>query len=290
MKGLFKKILQGLMFGLGFGIAFVFVQMLAVSYFFDEAVGRSFTSTDFASDEINTPPPIVEGYLGSTGVSSGNISDIDNNVLAAGAGEIRGVVVGDGKRVEGLRLRLGLNSAVYSQWATTDAAGEYRIAVPFGEYQVNGFQLDSDTTDGALPGLIISPMNQHRSDRFLVAEGEPGEGLDLQFVKPVVKRVKTKLVTLDEPIVLAWEPYPEASYYRVQVQQKANLNDYLGNDTLFAWADMPEVTDASLVLQDFTENLTSGYFYTYYVTAISEGGARISESQRRHQGYDFQIQ
>ena len=290
MKGLFKKFLQGIAFGLGFGIAFVFVQALAVSYFFDGATSSSFVQSDFARGEVDEPPPIIEGYLGSTGVSSGKVSDSDNNVLAAGPGEIRGVVVGDGKKVKGLRLRLGLNKAVNSQWATTNAEGEYSIAVPYGEYKIHGFQLDPEVANRALPGLIISPMNQHSSDKFVVADGEPGAGLRLQFVKPVEKHTKKRNFTLDEPVILAWEPYPGASSYRVQVHQKANLNDYLGNNTLFDWSDMPEVSDASLNLQDFTENLTSGYFYTYHITAISEGGARISESQRRHQGFDFQIQ
>ncbi len=290
MNGLFKKFLQGIVFGLGFGIAFVLVQALAVSYFFDGATSSSFVRSDLAGVEVDEPPPIIEGYLGSTGVSSGEVSDAENNVLAAGPGEIRGVVVGDSKKVTGLRLRLGLNKSVYSQWTTTNADGEYSAAVPYGEYKIHGFQLDPEAANRALPGLIVSPMNQHSSDRFVVADGEPGVGLRLQFVKPVVKNTKKRLFTLDEPVVLAWEPYPGASSYRVQVHQKANSNDYLGNHTLFNWSDMPEVSDASLNLQNFTENLTSGYFYTYHITAISEDGARLSESQRKHQGYDFQIQ
>ncbi|WP_339617999.1 hypothetical protein [uncultured Gilvimarinus sp.] len=107
MKGLFKKLLQGFIFGLGFGVAFILVVFFFSPYIFENSVTSSLEWSNTEDNEINQPPPIKEEYLGSTGVSASNTADVGNKVLTSGGGRITGVVVGDGARVAGVTLRLG---------------------------------------------------------------------------------------------------------------------------------------------------------------------------------------
>jgi hypothetical protein len=66
-----------------------------------------------------------------------------------------------------------------SQWATTGADGRYEIALPYGKYRIDGYELDSSVaqavlaskTDGARQGF-------HHLDVTVVEEGKPGQGLD----------------------------------------------------------------------------------------------------------------
>ena len=148
-----KKFLNGLMFGTGFGIAFSVVVLLALTVIFPKFVGAPITY----EKNVTTVPaaPKVARYLGSTGSYAGEFKN--DGTLTGGPGAIVGKAFVDGKALAGLKLRLALNSSVMSQWATTDTQGEYRVPVPFGEYIVDGFELDH-----ASANQVASPS---RADR-----------------------------------------------------------------------------------------------------------------------------
>src|SRR5690349_15045787 len=113
---------------------------------------------------VQVAPPIVERerFYGSTGLYTGAFSpSFDKKVLAAGPGTIVGSVTSSGKPLKGLRLRLALNGSVMSQWAISNADGRYEIAVPYGKYRVDGYELDSSVAQDVLAGKTDSPRQGH---------------------------------------------------------------------------------------------------------------------------------
>ena len=104
---------------------------------------------------VTAAPPIVdvERFHGSTGVFMGEFPvDGRHAVLAAGPARLVGTVTSSGKPVEGLRVRLALNGAVMSQWATSGADGKYQVALPAGTYRIDGYELDSQSAHRVLRG------------------------------------------------------------------------------------------------------------------------------------------
>lgn len=286
---MFKKLLYGFIFGTGFAIACIVAYLVFLKYIngfiFD---GRTAGSEKLVSS-VPELPGTENGFLGSRALYVKDFLDNKSGVLVSGAGRIEGTVTARGEPASGLTLRLALNGKVMSQWDTTDADGRYSIPVPYGEYRIDGYELDSSSANRILGGLIDSPLNPHSSGQFKVSRSISGRGLNFVYVKPVYKKTGNKVFSISDPIVLSWEPYPAASTYRIQVYEKKNPHDYMSNNTLFSWSTRPEILKPEINLGEYTRELKSGYFYVYEVRAMDESNTNISKSISDLQGYDFKI-
>ena len=292
---MFKKFIDGLVFGAGFGIAFVVVWMVAfyllLPIIAESGLARVSTSAGVdavpeknvhAVPSIDTPGR----YLGSTNISSSDFSR--SGVLAGGPGKIIGSAQVNGAPVTGLKLRLALNGSVYSQWATTDSTGQYNVDVPYGDYIIDGFELDRPTADKYLTNKIRHPQSPHSSTAFTVSESSGGRGLSFRFVDPVIKKIKSNKFKKGEEIILEWEQYPGAATYSVQIFEKTDPYTW-SNNTLFKWSEKPELFEASINLNDFEINPTPDKYYTLDISAYNEQHEIISKSPTKHSGYDFEI-
>ena len=284
----FKKFLSGLVFGAGFGIAFVIVAVVFIMFFFKPMVERRFAS----SDQVIESPPSIQApqkFLGTSAVYSSDFKDNKEGVLSKGPGKIVGQALVNNNPVPGLKLRLPLNGRVVSQWATTDEKGRYAISVPYGEYRIDGYELDSTTANRVLAGKIAHPQFPHSSDNFDVTKDSNGRGLVLRFVDPIKKKIPKKTFSESESVVINWAPYPGAHQYTIQVYEKTEPYSFTGGDTLFEWGDLPKTSDASLDLGKHEVKLRPGHFYVVNIVALDDRMAPISETDRKHSGYDFEI-
>jgi len=285
-----KKFTDGLIFGAGFGIALTGIMVAAIYILLPTITGNSVIPITAAPDNnfapVDSIPPPQARYLGSTNISSGGFAR--SGVLARGAGKIIGTATVNGKPAKELRLRLGLNGSVYSQWATTDSTGKYIISVPYGEYLISGFELDKASADKSLPKMIAHPQNSYSSDAFSVSQSSNGQGLKFRFVKPVIKKIKRKEFKQDEEITLEWEDYPDASTYSVQIYEKDDPHTW-SNETLFDWSERPMLLQSSINLSEYAITLKPGKFYKLQITAINKNKGRISKSAGDFRGYDFKV-
>lgn len=283
-----KKLINGIVFGTGFGIAFVVVVVIYFQFFFSPMVERTINSSN---EIIGTPPSIKEHkkYLGSPGIYSGDFLDKKGGVLSEGPGQIVGKTTVNNIPVSGLRLRLALNGSVMSQWATTDAEGKYIVSVPYGDYRIDGFELDPTSANLLLAGKIDYPQNAISSAAFEVTRDSIGRGLTLKFVDPVIKKILKNKFSASEDIVLHWDSYPGASQYKLQIYEKADPNDYMGNNTIFRWSNRPSVTSTSFDLKKHGLELKAGHFYVFAVDANDDKMNIISKTADMYTGYDFEV-
>ncbi|MGH8708490.1 MAG: carboxypeptidase-like regulatory domain-containing protein [Burkholderiales bacterium] len=239
---------------------------------------------------VLTPPPIKdEGrFLGTHGTTVGGFKGERNTVLAAGPGKLVGRVTAAGQPVEGLKLQLALNGAVYSQWGTSDADGSYEIAVPYGKYRIDGYMLDSSSADAALAGKVDNPVNPHDGPVFDVKEGSNGKALDLDFVDPVRKIGPKGEFPIAQPLVVSWEPYPGATQYRIQLIEQAHPSDVTSQKRLFEWHRQPKTTATSINLSEHGIKLRKGHHYAVEVDALDDIGRPLSNSSRTWRHADFE--
>ena len=244
---------------------------------------------------VSTPPEVQEPFLGTSatfsGDFSGDLASMRNKVLAGGPGTIAGSVTSGAKPVPGLRLRLALNGAVMSQWAETDPSGKYSVGVPYGKYRIDGYELHYDTTTAVLGGRNDSPANyrSHQGEPFTVAEGQPGAGLDLEYVVPVVKVAPKGSVSAAKPVVLQWQPYPQAAAYWVSLREQSDERDYSSQRNVFDCCEPPIVTGTSLDLSQRGAQLKKGYVYTVEITALDASRRPIANSSRTGERPDFKV-
>jgi hypothetical protein len=238
---------------------------------------------------VAVPPPIIETerFLGSHGVHSGDFASDHNNILIGGPGKLVGHVTINGKPLNGLRLRLALNGSVYSQWGTSDADGKYEISVPYAQYRIDGYGLDSSSADAVLKGKINRPQSSHASEVMKVAEGRTGRALDLEFVDPVKLLGPMGDVSLAKPVVIAWEPYPDATAYKIQIVEQQDPRNYATYRRLFDWNSQPTVSDSTLNLSEQGVTLKKGYHYTVEVHALDNDGRALSATPQHHGQPDF---
>jgi hypothetical protein len=234
-------------------------------------------------------PEIKPRFLGSGGMFTGGFTS-PGQVLAAGPGTIAGTVRVDDKPAAGLRVRLALNGSVMSQWSEVDSAGRYAVSVPYGNYRIDGYELDYNTTNAVLGGKTDSPRNNRYRDGdvFQVAEGRPGAGPELQYIDPLVKTGPKGPVSASQPVVLEWRPYPNAKSYRVQVTGRADEEDYTNQVQAFGWRDRPVVSGTSFDLARHGVKLKVGYVYTVDITALDAEGRTLVESSRTSRS-DFKV-
>ena len=288
---MFKKFINGVVFGAGFALSFIVILVVYFQFFFIDSINARtpYTEDEEISTEVSSVSKPRLGFLGSSAVFSGDFPSDKNKTLSPGVGKIIGTIYAEGEPVKGIELRLGLNGEVMSQWATTDNTGRYEVNVPAGEYQINGYEIDFQTANKYLSGLIDAPRNIHSSDIFKVSNGKDGVGLSLSFVKPVIKLNPKSEVSIDQEVVIGWEAYPGAAHYLIQVYRKEGPTDYTTSDTFFEWSNRAKTTSTSLKLNGLSEKLASGFYYTFEVHAIGENGKHISSSRRQYSSFDFYI-
>ena len=286
-----KRFLSGLIFGTGFAVAFFAILAAALYFVFPVMIRNGMVFTAGPEEEVHAPPGIThrKKFLGTSGAYSRGFPSGANRVLSPGPGRIVGLATVDDKPLEGLRLRLALNGSVMSQWATTGADGQYAIGVPYGEYRVDGFSLDTETADSVLAGKIGHPRNPYSGGTFEVAEGVPGDGLNLKFVDPVVLNVQKNRFAASEDIVIRWKPYPGAKEYVVQIYERADPNMFGGNDVVFPWSERPVVNEPMVNLSDYDVDLKAGHYYSVSIEARAEAWLPISRTADRFGGYDFKV-
>lgn len=288
---MFKKFLNGVVFGAGFAFSFIIIVIVYFQFFFIDSINSRtpYKENEQISTEVSNISKPRLGFLGSTAIYSGNFPSENNITLIKGVGKIIGTLYAEGKPVKGIKLRLGLNGEAMSQWAITDNTGKYEVSVPAGEYQINGYEIDFQTANKYLSGLINEPRNNHSSDIFKVSDGKDGVGLSLSFVKPVIKLNPKSELTIDQEVIINWETYPDAAHYLIQVYRKKGPTDYTTNDTVFEWSNRAKTISTSLKLNGLSEKLASGFYYTFEVHAIDENGKHISSSHKQYRSFDFYI-
>jgi len=242
---------------------------------------------------IAAVPPVseTERFHGTFASLSGDFPmSARDTVLAAGPGRLVGGVTSGGKPLAGVRLRLALNGAAMSQWATTGADGKYEVAVPYAKYRIDGYELDSSLVHAVLGGKTDGPRDhRHPNPTVIVAEGAPGQGLDFAFVDPVRKKTTSGTVSLAQPVVVSWEPYPAAASYRLQLVEQKDPGDYADQKYLFDWRDRPVVSVTSANLAELGVTLKKGYYYTLQIEARDDRGRQMSTSPRNHGYADFRV-
>lgn len=237
-------------------------------------------STGRSETTVAAPPEIKQRFLGIHGTFSGGFSTDRNKVLAAGPGAIAGTVRVDGRPATGVKVRLALNGSVMSQWSEVDADGRYAIAVPYGDYRIDGYELDDRTSNAVLGGKTDSPRNNryHEEDTFTVAEGRAGSGPELQYVDPIVKIGPKGTVSASKAIILEWRPYPKAASYRLQVTGRPDEDDYSNQFQVFGWRERPVVNGTSFDLTGHGAKLRTGYVYTVDISALDAEGKTLVET------------
>ncbi|MCP8898121.1 carboxypeptidase-like regulatory domain-containing protein [Gilvimarinus xylanilyticus] len=288
MNGLLEKFVQGVMFGVGVVVVLVLAFLFFGQFIFG-GLTPSFTEDSGAehSQEYLGVPAIEQGYLGVHSIRRGHWPN-KLVVIGAGPGEIVGKVVAEGEPRAGVRLRLYLNGAAQSQWAVSDELGVYRIPVPEGEYRIDGLELDMSVAHATLSGLILSPNIDIDRDNFYARKAEPARGLQVSFVKPVIKNATAKRYGAEEPIVLSWRAYEGAKSYRIQLWEMSSPGGGHAKG-LFSWRDTPEVETTEINMRDYATDLKSGLYYYFSVTAFDGQGREISESTGALQSYDFKL-
>jgi hypothetical protein len=285
-----RKFINGLLFGAGFAIAFIIIMVVYFKFFFESTMNSSLNNNESVVSDVPGVPEVGKRFLGSPAIYAGGFLDNKSGVLKSGAGEIKGSVTSNGKPTQDLKLRLALNGKVMSQWATTNSFGEYAVSVPYGKYKIDGYELDNKSANEVLAGLIDNPTNPHSSGAFSVTKDKHGVGISFKFIDPILKTTQQATYNLNEPVVISWEPYTGAVNYSLQVYEKSTPHEYLGNNTLFSWSSRPQISETSIDLKDYTQDLKSGNYYSYEIRAIGGKGRQISETSRVHQGYDFKIE
>jgi len=290
----FKRFIDGIIFGTGFGIAFVAVWFVSINYFFSTTLDNKVYGTEDVklNNIIETAPDISNSkrFLGSTGTYSTHFDSSTANILASGNGSIDGTAKVNGKPLKGLKLKLALNGKVYSQWAVTDNDGKYSISVPYGTYVIDGYQLDSTVANNVLPNKINYPHSSSSTlqTKFEVSSTKRGHAFDLKFVDPVEKDMKRNIYHLSDEIILEWKPFPNAVKYEVQIVEKNEPTTWQ-NKRLFKWPDRPQTFSPLFNLKENNVELTAGKYYSFHITARAKNGEQLSETHQNYSQYDFEV-
>ena len=253
-----------------------------------------FKFSDFFTEpyeQISTPPEISakDRFLGTPGVHMSGFDYDTKKILADGKAKFIGNITSDGNPVVGLKIRLALNGSVYSQWATTDSEGKYEINAPPGNYKVDGYQLDYANANEVLGGKTDYPYNPHSTGIIKLEAGQKTRALDLNYVNPIVNIAPRGEFSLSNPVDISWDPYPNASYYRVQIVEQKNPRDYKSHIRLFKWEEKPFVDEPSLDLSILGVKLKKGYFYSVEVEALDKNMSMLSKSSRPFDSVNFKV-
>ena len=281
-----RKLLRRLVIGASFAAALLLLL----------GIGSRFTSPVVITQmQIQMSPdfPVFvlrwpgDPFLGPAGVSSLEFASEGFRELMAGPGRIAGVAAVNGTPVTGLMLRLYLDPNLMSPWITTDSNGQYQIEVPYGEYKIEGFELDMDSANANLPGKILHPQNAYSSEVFDVSEAVPGRGLNLSFVDAIDLEIPKKNFSSDEEIIISWKSYPGANEYAVVLYDLSDT-EYPSRGNRVEWSKLPLSLEPTINLTEYY-SLEEGQDYAVYVAALNKEGRLISYSESRDRDFDFQI-
>lgn len=302
-----KRFLNGLVFGAGFGIALVAVIAVTLKFALPYRIGTAYPpdfdaepqESDVIRPESNvrgsetvSSAPALESearFLDSTARHDSKFLGSKSTVLAGGPGKIAGTATVDGKAVPHLKLRLALNGRVYSQWTTTDPNGRYELSVPTGTYRIDGYELDMASANAALSGKITHPQCALSSGKFEVTESHPGRGLEFKFTNPVIKKIPKTIFSAAEDVVLAWEAYPGADQYSVQIYEKSDPHQFGPGQPLFPWRNPRKVSGPNFDSKKHDIKLKAGHFYVLKVYAEDSSNRTISASADKYRGFDFEV-
>jgi len=285
-----------LMLGSAFGGVVIFVAVVYGYFYYQwsQAPGATLRFPGTTEKTVSVLPPMApegERFHGPTGSIMGEFSrEAQQTVLDAGPGKLVGKVTSSGQPLAGLRLRLALNGAAMSQWATSGADGTYEVAVPYGKYRVDGYMLDSSSTERLLRGKINAPQySPPFRDTITVAEGKPGAGLDFSFVDPVRKTGPSGEVSAAQPVIVTWEPYPNAAAYRLQLVEQSDPRDFDTHKRVFDWPKRPVVSGTSANLAEHGVSLKKGHYYAVELEALDARQRPLAESPRLSSAPDFRV-
>lgn len=282
-----------LVIGSALGGIVLFVAVVGAYFYFKFiAFGPSEPGETFPGiTVVDAPPPIAseKRFHGAHRYTTGTYEHDRNSMLAAGPGKLIGRITADGKPVQGLKLQLALNGAIFSQWGTSGADGHYEISVPYGKYRIDGYALDHTSADAVLAGKVDNPGNVHDSGVFTVAEGRDGKAPDLDFIEPVKKMAPLGEVSATKPVIVSWEPYPGARQYRIQLIELPDRRSPMGQRRLFDWNSQPTTAATSINLSEQGINLKKGYYYIYEVAALGDLDRVLSNSATEWRQPDFHV-
>ena len=287
-----------LMLGSAFGGVVIFVAVVYGYFYYQWSQVESVTvpfppRIQSKETTVAALPPTAENehYYGPHGSWIGEFSEAARQtVLAAGPGKLVGKVTSGGKPLQGLRVRLALNGAAMSQWATSGADGSYEVPVPYGKYRVDGYQLDSTLANRLLGGKIEHPHHEPpMREAITVAEGKPGTARDFTFVAPVRKMGPSGEVSPAQAVIVTWESYPNAATYVLQLVEQKDPRDFESHQRLFEWPKRPFITGTSANLAELGVTLKKGYYYAVEIQALDERKRILSESPRSSSRPDFRV-
>jgi hypothetical protein len=230
------------------------------------------------------PPPIsqkaaTEQYLGTPQILSGKFDRMSHDNLSEGPGTIAGKALVDGKPCSGLKLKLALNGKVWSQWAVTNTLGEYKIKVPYGKYRIDGWNLDEQSSDKVLPGKIHHPAGIFAMfESFSVDEKKNGKGPILYFVNPVKIIQPIGETVLSDDLILEWEPYPNAAFYRIQIRDHGEGWNLFGERIFKTSSDEPIVRDTKVTFKKIGADLIKAHYYAVTIWALNKDMYQLSKS------------
>ena len=226
-----QSFFKGLLFGAGFTLAFVVITTAWSLWVMPKAMDRMFNQSfvvdddgkmmplDEAGDDqrlFRSPGMAMHGQTSPAGSYQGRFDVDAATALEPGPGQIVGRATVRGEPAAGLRFRLALNGDRFSDWATVQGDGSYQVMVPYGEYRIDGYDLDPGQFYRALMGTVLSPATEFVDEVFSVTADVTGTGPELMFVEPVRQLPTSGTLSLDEKAILAWEPHPGAASYRLR--------------------------------------------------------------------------
>ena len=258
------------------GVIIFILAMWSIAYFLNQQLKKDDVT-------VNIPPiigkPSTNEYLGSPQITSGKFDSMSKQKLSEGPGIITGKAIVDGEPCPGLKFSLALNGGVWSQWSTTDVNGKYTVKVPFGEYRIDGWKLDEKSSDQVIPGKIHHPSGLFTfSTSFIINEQKNGRGPIFSFVSPVKIIQPQGDVSYSEDLILEWETYPNAAYYRIEIHDYDDGSNLIGKRLFRTSSEEPLTRDTYINFKNVGVQLDSGHYYTATVWALNENMARISKS------------
>lgn len=96
-------------------------------------------------------------------------------------------------------------------------------------------------------------------------------------------------ITLAQPVIVSWQPYPGASAYRVQLIEQRDRRDYENQRRIFDWRERPVVSGTSLNLGEQKVALKKSYYYSVEIEALDERKRAVSQSPRHFDRPDFRV-
>ncbi|GAA4358435.1 hypothetical protein [Kangiella marina] len=295
---MYKKFFEGLLFGAGFTISMLLIWTLYTHYQIERTIRsvnqqledniNSRSEVDISNNRYIQRVEDNDRFFGSSAryVYPFDSDEAGDTSLPEGPGVLKGLVTTDGEGVSGVRIRLALNQFEYSPWAETSSEGVYEVKLPYGNYNINGYQLGRGNTHRVLSGAINKPGNFFNSKVVQVEKGKPERGLDLAFVSTVKKVLKRKEFERSQDVILEWDKYPGAERYSIEILKNKRQNKIEFEKVLPTHDLDRNITNISLT--DLDLNLEPGY-YVYNIKAFDASGQLISTSGQKYLGFDFRI-